>query len=268
LQGVSDTAEPNVRLPDLLRLQLRVIGALTLREMSGRYGKENLGYLWLFGEPLLLGSAIGLVHAITGHEMPGGVSPVHFMVTGYIVFYLLRGIVNRAPTAIVGTQSLLYHRCITLLDIMISKNLLDLAATTFVMLLFIGLWGMATGQWPANLELVVVAMAVMALLSHGLSLLIAAGSVFTEVFERVTHLIVYLTMGFTGFLYMVFWLPTEMQHAALWIPTVHVYEMIRHGLYGLQVPTYYDPLYLAGWVLGLNLFGMAALRRARRDLVI
>ena len=57
------------------RTQLRVIGALTLREMSSRFGKENLGYLWLFGEPALLGGAIGVLHVITGHEMPGGLDP-------------------------------------------------------------------------------------------------------------------------------------------------------------------------------------------------
>ena len=105
-------------------------------------------------------------------------------------------------------------------------------------------------------------------LSHGAALLIAAGSVYTELFERVTHLATYLLMGLTGAFFMVFWLPTEFQRAALWIPTVHCFELIRHGQYGTRVPTYYDISYVAGWIAGLNLFGMAALRRARLHLVV
>lgn len=38
-----------------LRVQLRVVGALTLRERGTRFGRDNLGYVWLFLEPALLG---------------------------------------------------------------------------------------------------------------------------------------------------------------------------------------------------------------------
>ena len=67
---------------------------------------------------------------------------------------------------------------------------------------------------------------------------------------------------------MVFWLPSELQRAALWVPTVHVFELVRDGQYGTRLPTHYDIGYLFGWVAVLNLLGMAALRRARRDLVL
>ena len=60
--------------------------------------------------------------------MPGGLDPFVFWVVGYIPFYLFRGIVNRAPAGIAGNQSLLYHRHITILDIMLSRHLLEVAA--------------------------------------------------------------------------------------------------------------------------------------------
>ena len=34
-----------------LSIQRRVLGALLLRELHSRYGRENVGYLWLIGEP-------------------------------------------------------------------------------------------------------------------------------------------------------------------------------------------------------------------------
>ena len=49
-----------------LKVQLRVIGALILRELHTRYGRENVGYLWMFLEPMLLASVIGLLHYESG----------------------------------------------------------------------------------------------------------------------------------------------------------------------------------------------------------
>ena len=90
----------------------------------------------------------------------------------------------------------------------------------------------------------------------------------TEVFERVTHLFTYLTMPFMGCFYMAFWLPTDLQRLALLNPTLHFFEMMRYGLYGLRVPTHFDLGYILVWTALVNLLGMAAIRAARRHLVI
>src|SRR4051812_18163643 len=125
---MSEAAPRHGNFLEGLRIQLRVIGALTLRELGTRFGRDNLGYLWLFLEPALLGGAIGAVHHISGTGMPGGLHVATFWVLGYIPYYLLRGVVNRAPTAIVSNQSLLYHRNISLFDIILARNLLEGAA--------------------------------------------------------------------------------------------------------------------------------------------
>jgi capsular polysaccharide transport system permease protein len=251
-----------------LRVQLRVVGALTLRELGTRFGRDNLGYLWLFVEPALLGGALGLVHHISGHQLPGGVDAGTFWVIGYIPYYLLRGVLNRGPTAIAANQSLLYHRHITLLDIMLARDLLEGGATAGALLAFVLFFGLAAEEWPREPAKMVAGMLLMLGFAHGVALLIAAGSVYTEVFDRVTHLFTYLSLPITGAFFMVFWLPTELQRAALWVPTVHVFELVRDGQYGTQVPTHYDLAYLSGWIAALNLLGMAALRRARRDLAL
>ena len=53
--------------PRSLDIQLRVLGALLMREIITRYGRDNLGFLWLFVEPMIftlgitaLWSAVGL----------------------------------------------------------------------------------------------------------------------------------------------------------------------------------------------------------------
>jgi capsular polysaccharide transport system permease protein len=265
---VSTTVGPQASLWSCFRIQTRVLGALTLREMGTRFGRDNLGYIWLFLEPMLLGGAIGTLHLASGHAMPGGLDPFVFWVVGYIPFYLFRGIVNRAPVGIAGNQSLLYHRQITVLDIMLSRHLLEAAAVGIALMLYLILFGAVLDEWPEEPGLIVLGMVLMLGLAQGLAFLIAAGSTYTELFERITHLAVYLCMGLTGAFFMVFWLPTDLQAAALTIPTVHCFEMVRHGLYGTLVPTTYDIPYVLAWTAVLNLLGMAALRQARRHMIV
>ncbi len=262
------SADPAVRLRDALQIQLTVIGALLMRELGSRFGRENLGFVWLFLEPALLGGVIGLVHHYSGHGLPGGINIFAFWVLGYIPFFLFRAVVNRAPVAIVSNQSLLYHRRVTILDVMVARNLLDGAAVMGAMLGFVLVVGTMTGTWPVEPAKIVAGMVLMLGLAHGLSLLIAAGAVYTEMFDRMTHLVTYLSMPLLGSFYMVFWLPTELQKMALWIPTVHCFELIRDGQFGTQVPTHYDIGYLLTCIAVVNLFGMAALRKARADLVL
>ena len=261
------TAQP-VDLAQAFRIQRRVLGALILREMSTRFGRDNLGYLWLFAEPLLLGSAIGAMHQVIGHGLPGGLHVLMFWVTGYMPFYMFRSVINRSPTTVLANQSLLYHRRITLLDIILARNLLEGGAVLGALIVFLAAFGMSLDLWPEQPALVVFGMAAMLALCHGAGLILAAGAIYTDLIDRVIHLVTYITMPFTGAFFMVFWLPTDLQRQALWIPTVHCFEMIRRGLYGTQVPTSYDVSYVVAWIILLNLTGLLLLRIARRQLVV
>ncbi|MFN5779339.1 MAG: capsule polysaccharide export ABC transporter permease, partial [Novosphingobium sp.] len=49
----SAPAETPSGLTQAWQVQRRVIGALLLREMLTRYGRNNIGFLWLFVEPML-----------------------------------------------------------------------------------------------------------------------------------------------------------------------------------------------------------------------
>ena len=42
-----------IELAEAFSIQLRVIGALILREIRGRFGRAKLGYLWAIFEPLM-----------------------------------------------------------------------------------------------------------------------------------------------------------------------------------------------------------------------
>jgi ABC-type polysaccharide/polyol phosphate export permease len=81
--------------------------------------------------------------------------------------------------------------------------------------------------------------------------------------DRIIHPIMYFSIVFTGVFFMVWWLPKPYQDLILLIPTSHLFEFVREGQFGPGVPYHYDLVYVAAWIIGLNVYGGFALRRAR-----
>lgn len=55
-----------------LRLQLRVLHALMLREMITRYGSSRLGYLWALLEPIGFIAMLSLIFSQISNSPPVG----------------------------------------------------------------------------------------------------------------------------------------------------------------------------------------------------
>ena len=96
-------------------IQLRVIGAVLMREIHTRFGRDNIGYLWMFAEPMLLSIAITSIHYLLHVHTALGMEIAPFYLCGYTPFLMFRSIVNRATATIQSNRSLMYHRQVTLL---------------------------------------------------------------------------------------------------------------------------------------------------------
>ena len=108
-----------------LRTQGNVIGALIMREIHTRYGRKGLGFVWIIGEPMILAL---LVVSIRGAHKPNSHStmdPLVFIVLGYTMFMMFRSLWNRADSALESNLTLLYHRMVTIFDIMLARGVLD-----------------------------------------------------------------------------------------------------------------------------------------------
>src|ERR1700691_279875 len=93
-----------------LRIQRRVIHALLMREIITRFGRENLGVLWLVAEPMLF--TLGVTTLWTGAGLHHGapIPIVAFAVTGYSSVLMWRNSASRACSAVLQNRQLLYHR--------------------------------------------------------------------------------------------------------------------------------------------------------------
>ena len=102
-----------------LRVQVKVIKALIVRELVTRFGRDNIGFLWIVAEPLLFAGLVGFVWTFIRGVDKGGISVVAFVVTGYIPLTFLRHSFGRSAKIFQSNSALLYHRQVKILDLCI-----------------------------------------------------------------------------------------------------------------------------------------------------
>lgn len=246
-------------------IQSRVIGALILREIITRYGRHNIGFLWLFLEPMLFTIGITLVWMQLKVNHSANLPITAFAVTGYSSLLLWRNASNRAVKAIEVNLSLLYHRHVKVFDVLAARTALEIAgATASCVVLTVVFSVVGWMDPPVDILTSVAGFALIAWFAFALSLVVGAASERTEIVERVWHIFTYLMFPLSGAAFLVDWFPKSAQELLLWIPTVHGTEMLRHGYFGSLVRTYEDPMYLICVNFVMSLLGLALLRETGR----
>jgi capsular polysaccharide transport system permease protein len=249
-----------------LAIQGRVLHALMMRELITRFGRDNLGVLWLVGEPMIftlgvatLWSAAGLAHGGTGIPI------VAFAVTGYSSVLMWRNATTQCSAGIEQNKPLLFHRSVLIIDVFFTRIALEIigATSSFVVLslffIFIG-WMPV----PDDPLVVLAGWLMLAWLGASLALLVGAGTAFSHLVHRLWHPISYLLFPMSGAAFMVEWLPKRLQDVVLYLPMVHGVELMRHGYFGNVVRTHYDIGYMAECCLVLTLCGLYVVREAHR----
>ena len=220
---------------------MRVIGALLMREVITRFGRENVGVLWLIAEPMMftlgvaaLWSAAGLVHS-------SSLPIVAFAITGYSCVLMWRNSVGRCNSAIQHNLNLLYHRNVQVIDVFITRIILEMAGAT-ASFIVLSLFFLAIEEIspPVDLLQVVFGWLMMAWFGASLSLVIGAATAYSEIVDRIWHPAAYLLFPLSGAGFMVDWLPPAAQQVVLLLPMVHGVEIIREGYFGNVVRTHYD----------------------------
>lgn len=254
-------------LASSLRIQGRVIGALFLREVITRYGRHNIGFLWLFVEPMLF--TLGVTALWTALKAYHGSSLpiVAFALTGYSTVLLWRNMPSRCIGAILPNFSLLHHRYVKVIDIFISRVLLEgMGATISFVVLSIFFIAIGWIGWPEDVLKIVIAWTVLSVFGAALAILLGALNEKSELVDKFWHPMSYILFPLSGAAFAVDALPPSAQEIALWIPMVNAVEMVREGYFGSQYRAHYDLPYLIIITLITALLALIFTRIAARDL--
>lgn len=248
---------------DGLSVQGRVIGALVLREVITRYGRNGIGVLWLIMEPMMFTIGVAALWHISQLHTLSNIPIIAFAITGYSSVLIWRNSANRCAKAIEFNLGLMYHRNVKVVDIFVARVLLEVvggtASITILTVLFAFVGAM---HWPVDIFQIIVGWLLLSWFALALGLIVGAITERSETFDRVWHVLTYLMFPLSGAVYMVHWLPKSAQEAVLFLPMVHGVEMIRHGYFGQLVPTYENPSFIAAVNLFLTLIGLALAREA------
>jgi capsular polysaccharide transport system permease protein len=250
-----------------LMIQKRVIGALLMREILTRYGRHNIGFMWLFAEPMIFTLGVTILWNITNHHTADGISITAFVLTGYSMILLWRNMPGRCVGAIGPNASLLFHRQVKPMDVYLSRLILEAAGGT-ISFFILSIVFISTELVEPPHDILVVIEGWMLLIWYAITLSLIVGSLSekTEIVERVFHVLQYLMIPLSGSFIILDSLPQKAQDILLYIPTVHCAEIIREGYFGPVKSWHYDLSYLIFINSAMSLIGLAQLRDISRNL--
>jgi capsular polysaccharide transport system permease protein len=251
------------------RIQRRVVSALMLRELVTRFGRENIGFLWIMAEPLLFAGLVGLVWRFMKGPEEHGVSVVAFVATGYIPLTLFRHALGRSVRVFSVNGSLLYHRQIKILDFLLVRFAIEVIGAMMAYL-FIALVLGAFGEFPlpADLGIFLLGWFFYSWLTLALVMVLAPLSEKSDMLEKLVPVVTYIMIPFSGSFTMLAWLTDSAKAALWWSPFIHPMEMMRRGVFGARIDAQWDISVPLTACLALTLFGLVMCRRIRRELVV
>lgn len=244
--------------------QSRIITALVMREMTTRYGRQGLGFAWVIGEPLIFCFGVLILWSFTKPPYEHGVRLAPFVMTGYMSLILIRHFISLLSTALQANLGLMYHRQIAPLHIFFSRVVLEFGGATGAFIVVYAIL-LALGQvsLPNDYLLLYAGWLLLAWTAMGFALVLTGLSMRYDVMERLVPVISYILIPISGAFYMVSWLAPGFREIVLWIPFVHAIEMIRAGVFGEFVPTFYDPPYALMVGAIMNIMGLLIISASR-----
>ncbi|WP_299193893.1 ABC transporter permease [uncultured Erythrobacter sp.] len=253
---------------DSFRVQRRVIGALLRREILTRFGRHNIGFMWLFAEPMLFTVGVTILWTATKSVHGSDLPIVAFALTGYSSVLLWRNMPGRCIGALQANLALMYHRNIKVMDIYAARLLLEFGGAT-ISFSTLALVLIAAEQMAPPADILTVAAGWLLIAWFGCALAIALGalSYMSDLVDKLWHPFSYLLFPLSGAAFLVAALPQFAQDIVLWIPIVHGVEMVREGFFGAGARAVYDLGYLIPFNLALSVIALIILRYASRRVV-
>ena len=253
-----------ISIAETIQIQSAVIGGLILREIYSRFGRDNIGFLWLIVEPALFTTGVIVLWSLAFESKNHNTPIVPFLLTGYMPLIIYRHVVAVCLRCMQNNQQLLYHRRVTVLSIYLSKQLVEilgvLTSFTFCMIYF-GILGFV--EVPKFFGMMVGGWGIYIWYCASLALVVGALSERFEIVEKFWAPISYVTIPTTGAFFLVSWLPADARELLLYFPMVTGSEMIRGGYFGHDIKPYYDVTYACTVCFIQTIVGLFLLKDVR-----
>jgi len=239
-----------------------------MRETLTRFGRHNIGFLWIFVEPMMFTLGITALWTLSGAHHGSDLPITVFALSGYSSVLLWRNMPARAISSIQPNLALMYHRNVKLLDIFLARMLLEAAGATMSFVL-LGVIFTYIG-WidpPEDVLKVIFAWILLAWFGMALAILLGALSEQSEMVEKFWHPTAYLLFPLSGAGFLLEIIPAQARELLLYLPMLNCVEYLRDGYFGSLFKPYYSVSYILVCNMALTLLGLAKLREVSRNVI-
>lgn len=234
----------NMSIWESFKFQTMVIFALMLRELHTRFGRENIGFLWFIGEPIMFCLGVTVVWTATRPPYEKGLPMTAIVITGYVPLTMWRHCMGRAIAAFNANGSLMYHRQVTPLDIILGRIIIEVMGTLIAgLLISFGAVLLGYMKPPESYIMVYLGLFFQSLFSLATALILAPLSERSELIEKSLSIVGYLSLPLSGAFVMVDWVPQKYRWILMSFPSCESIEMIRDGQFGYHAHAHYNILY-------------------------
>ena len=239
---------------------------MLLRELNARFGRDNIGILWLIGEPLLFALVVSLVRTVRGGIHGNGViQPAMFVLVGYTGFIIYRGLFNRAGSILGSSLPLLFHRSVTLMDMVSVRVVIEVVGCFSAYLVLMVIFSMVgIGSLPYRPLYLLAGYGLITWFSAAASMIVMYITFDRPTLERMMHMISYFMIPISGAFFMIEWLPSSFRDIIVWNPLAISFEILRYGQFEMASADYLFFGYALSANAVLTYIGLLLLRRLRR----
>lgn len=238
-----------------LRTNARTFSALSTRFIIGRYGRNDLGFVWMFVEPALLCIGVMLMWSYTGGHDSHGIGLLSMVFTGYMPLTLWRHVSNSGGHIYRSAKEILIHKNITYIDVLLTRVGLEfLSVSTATLMIYTALFAFEIVPPIYDLEKLLHGWFLMGGMAFGFATILAAASEHFEMVEKFVAPVQYITLPISGCFFLLDWMPSSARDILVYVPIVHAFELFRAGFFGPIVITYASPGY--AWIFAVVTIGL------------
>ncbi|WP_237152652.1 ABC transporter permease [Oryzibacter oryziterrae] len=210
------------------------IWAIVLRELRAQYGDRKLGFFWAFSQPVayifVVSVAMAAVRGERTSELTGDFAP--FVTLGLLNLNLFSAIEGSVRNAVSGNKGLLSFPRIKVLDLYISKMVVEVAINLIVfsalMLIFVILGHVPPPKDPIRFFLP-MSCAIISGFSFGV--INSVVSSLYKTWNNIFTVAVRINFFTAGLFFLARDMPPEIQQALYFQPLLHTAEEIRSAWY-------------------------------------
>ncbi|MEP1328070.1 ABC transporter permease [Pseudophaeobacter sp.] len=247
---------------------LRTIAALTLREMSTRYGRTPGGYFWAILEPLAAILFLSLGFSLVMRNPSLGTSFLLFYATGYMPFDLFNSVSNATARALNFSKPLLRYPAVTWVDALLARFALNsLTSIVVTIILLTGILMFVDSRSTLDLPLAVLGMCLAMLLALGIGTLNCVLMGLFPLWGMIWSIVTRPLFLASGIFFLYDDLPPLTQDILWYNPLIHITGLMRRAFYPTYSATYVDIPFVALTSLALLVLGLVLMGRYHRDIL-